>query len=269
VIRWFSRILISCNKFIKELIEDYGNSLELLVWQNRQFIFFVGIVTLLGSLIVNYCRTYEFLNNLELEKLVGLFTFLIPYFIFLHIFPNFFNGKNLLTRLFSLLPYFWVWFELVANYFDVLTIFLEDLTPVFQKQFVALINPWLQMFTNLPGSSLGISNYLIFILFFFGIGRNRSTFQFFIRYHFIQAILFSVLIGFETHLFTMLLKVVSTVPEIWSFFGFLIFFCNSIFLVWSALCVLLGRETNFLFFDEAIQYHTGKKEDENIDPFLR
>jgi hypothetical protein len=47
------------------------------------------------------------------------------------------------------------------------------------------------------------------------------------------------------------------------------FFDNFIFLVWSALCVFLGRETNFSFFNEAIQFYTGRKEDENIDPFGR
>ena len=270
MISWFSRTLISCEKFIKELIEECANSLELLVWKNRQLIFFVGIVILLGSPIVKYYRTHEFLGYIKFEESFGVFIFLISYLIFVYIFPNFFNSNNLLTRFFSLLPYFWVWLELAANYFDVLLIFLEDfISPVFQEQIVALINPWLQMFSNLPGSSLGISNYLIFILFFFGIGRNRDTFRFFIRYHFVQAILFSVVIGFETHLFTILLKLTTNIPEIWSFFGSLIFLGNSIFLVWSALCVFLGRETNFSFFNEAIQFYTGRKEDENIDPFGR
>jgi len=270
MIRGFSRILISCKNFIVGLIEGCANSLELFVWKKRQLIFFVGSVILLGFPIIKYYLTHEFVDLIKLEKSPEVFVFLLSYFIFVYIFPNFFNKKNLLTRLFTLLPYFWVWLELAANYFDVILIFLEDhISPDLQKQIVDLINPWLQMFINLPGSSLGISNYLIFILFFFGVGRNRDTFQFFIRYHFVQAILFSVVIGFETHLFTILLKLTTDTPEIWSFFGSLIFFSNSIFLVCSALYVFFGRETNFPFFNGAIQYHTGRKEDENIDPLDR
>jgi len=270
MINWFNRVLISSKKFIVGLIEECANCLELLVWKNRQLIFLLGIIILVVFPIVKYYLTTEFTDHINVNVVIVGFSSLIFYVLFVYIFPNFFNGKKLLTRLFTLVPYFWVWLELTTNYFDVLFIFLEDhISNSFQEKVTTLLNPLFQTFLNLPGSSLGISNYLIFILFFFGIGRNRDTFQYFVRYHFVQAILFSVILGFETHLFTIVLKLTTNTPEIWSFFGSLIFFMNSIFLVWSALCVFFGHETNFPFFDGAIQYHTGRKEDENVDPLDR
>jgi hypothetical protein len=271
---WFTQNFMGIVGFIRNMLESLSNNVELKIWKNRQKIIFVGICYCIGYPI---CKLVT--GGLEsLKSPSGEMS--LPYIIeivlivFLAFSEFYLRRKNLLsksvsigTRLFTLFAYFWSWVELSLTYFDyVINVYSSIFDPNQLEQIVTFVLPIFQFYMGLPGLKIGIVGYSAFFLFFFGIGRNKDTFQFFTRYHYVQAVLFSALFGFQSHLFNIYVRLNLASSEVINYIGATFYSLGLLILVYSFCSVILGVETNFPFMHDAIQYHTGRKENEGIDP---
>jgi hypothetical protein len=271
---WFTQSLMAIIGFVINILESLSNDIELKIWKNRQKIIFVGISYAIGYPI--YKLVTGGLDSLKSpsDEMSLSYTIGIVLIVFLAFSEFYIRRKNLPsnsvsigTRLFTLFAYLWSWVELSLSYFDyVINVYSSIFDPNQLEQALTFVWPIFEFYMGLPGLKTGLVGYSVFFLFFFGIGRNKDTFQFFTRYHYVQAILFSALFGFQIHLFTIYARLNSASVLTINYLGATLYSLGLLILVFSACSVILGVETNFPFMHDAIQYHTGRKENEGIDP---
>jgi hypothetical protein len=283
-------LLFSARVF-KSSIEKWGNSIELFVYRFRNPIIFISIFYILSffSGLLSFSSISK-MNELfvgvsePVKKVVGvnflttnIFWIFIVILIFeimgqvRKLFANQLKKLEIITpseRLFSLLPYFWLWLEFTNTYFDYVLDFLDGwITPEQKLKVFEFCTNLFSTYGNLPGTSYGLPGYGLFFLFYFGIGRNKEKFSFFIRYHYINGILTSAIFGFITHLFFLWVKH-QPVTEITNFVGSTTYSFFFLIICIGCIASLFGRETKIPFIHQAIFYHTGRKEDDgsiNLD----
>lgn len=287
----FAVPLVFLSNLFKATVEKFANSIELFVYRFRNPIVFISITYLL-SLFFGFLEPtsrqniQDFFNFIfhPLQKIIGVNYFTTnSFWIFVIIIIFEFIGQirklfadrlqrlKIITpseRLFSLLPYFWIWTEITPTYFDYLIDFLEG--SVSPEQKITIVEACARIFavtTHLPGHEFGLPGYGIYWLFYFGIGRNKEKFSFFTRYHFINCILTTGIWGFVSHLFFLWLDL-SPSAAMQNFIGFTIYGCFIGVMLTGIITTILGRETEIPFIHQAIFYHTGRREDDgtiNLD----
>lgn len=276
--------------FFRNFVESIGNKVEYVIWKKRQSLIFVGVCVgiiypLIRSLLIGLeSIKYEtkeikaitnYGTNIRIDEItdiysisVGVIIFLIILEIFIRSIKRFSGTITVGDRIFASFAYLWSWTELTLTYFDYAVKFLSGIIePAEIQKIIELFTPYFEVYTNLPGTKLGIIGYLAFFTFFYGIGRNKSTFKFFIRYHFIQSTLLAALFAFQGHLFFLFIKLDPTQTVFTDFAGTTVYSFTLLILACCFLSVILGLETYLPFMHDAIQYHTGRKEDEGKDPF--
>lgn len=281
-------VLIPCLfilRIFKRILEKGGNIVELLIYRFRNPLIFTAILCFLAPFSgllspSSFLKINELFTNVSepLKQVIGtnflttnifwIFVVILVFEITGQIRKRFANKLKKLEivtpseRLFSLLPYFWLWLEFTNTYFDYVLDFLEGwLTPEQKIQVIEFCTNLFTTYTDLPGTKLGIPGYGLFFLFYFGIGRNKEKFSFFIRYHYVSCILTAGLFSFFSHLFFLWVKHNPT-TEITNFFGSTTYSLLFLIIAFGAISVILGRETNIPFIHQAIFYHTGKREDD-------
>lgn len=275
--------LLILKKF-RVFIEYLSNFIEMGVWKTRDLLTYGGLFLFLGYIIYNSFGAYEFDTSMTeynsdgniILKFKTLITMLgLPGILFFagiilnQVWAQVSYTKEqrrysvtLLDRLFATIPYLWLTVEMSISYFDYCLEFCLDLLPIdkiigpFQ-----IITSILEGYQKIPGVSSGVTGYALFFLFFYGIGRNKTSWKFFIRYHFIQAILFAALFGFQGHLFFLWANH-NPLEELVNFIGVSLYSFILLVASISLISVWIGKETSFPFLHGAIQYHTGRKEDE-------
>ena len=127
------------------------------------------------------------------------------------------------------------------------------------------------MYEDLQAVTFGLFLNASFFFLFYGIGRNRDNFTFFIRYHAMQSVSLSILFGLYQTVFKFVLYLQPQHGLLKSCF----WEADSV-IVWylvmtpMVLSAIIGIESRFPGFDEAILYHIGvrppkKRPPENVD----
>jgi hypothetical protein len=173
------------------------------------------------------------------------------------------NKNHIVTlsqRFFAILPYLLFLVEMTYSFIDSCMLFIQSILPhdFVQVFFASYVWPILLAYSNLPGLKLGIFGWFIFYFDYYYVGRNKEKFSHFVRYHFMQSMLFTSLYSFVTHLYFLWVKR-NPLAEINDFLGFNIY---SFFLFINLICIcsaFIGKETKITFMDEAILYHIGPR----------
>tara|TARA_B110000093_G_scaffold75004_1_gene81568 strand:+ start:87 stop:986 length:900 start_codon:yes stop_codon:yes gene_type:complete len=285
--------LLKLIDLFRVFIESIGNKVECFIWNKRQTLVFFGVfgmiiyplVTMVtGSfkdvtpirifaekLMVEEARTdtsrYLYALSKDTSGKFYLFIIVILFILLLEFCSRtlgyYLKQVTIGDRIFVTIAYLWAWTELTMTYTDYVINWLREFSLINVDQFIVLTGPYFDMYTNLPGTKLGILGLLVFFLFFYGIGRNKDIFKFFIRYHFVQAVLFSALFSVQGHLFFLLIKLDTGLYTNFSnFLGTTFYLFDLVILVCCSFSAIIGIETYFPFMHDAIQYHSGRKEDE-------
>ncbi len=247
---------------------------------SKVFIYFTSI-RLQDLTFVNFKQEFEALifnkPNFSVdqnEPSILIFAALIVFFVFeLYLQAQAFfklkkNSVTISQRLFAIFPYLLFIVEMTYSLIDSCMLFIEAVIPkdIVQHFFSSYIFPILFLYSSLPGLKMGIFGWFIFYFDYYYVGRNKEKFSHFVRYHFVQSMLFSSLYSFVCHFYFLWIKR-NPLAEINDFIGFNIF---SFFLLISIICILsalIGKETKITFMDEAIQYHIGLRKN-NTDSSL-
>ena len=114
------------------------------------------------------------------------------------------------------------------------------------------------MYEDLQTLTFGLFLNASFFFLFYGIGRNRDHFTFFIRYHAMQSVCLSILFGLYQTAFKFVLYLQ---PQhgllkscFWEADSLIVWYLIMTPMVLSAI---IGIESRFPGFDEAILYHVG------------
>ena len=248
---------------ISILIEYTSNFLEAFVWSVRNKLVFLGVLILAFP----FWSQIIYLNDPKGAGFIVI-TF-ISVDMSITLLNRFYKNKRRIVpfreRFFSLIPYIWIFIETTINYFDWALYFLANVmnTTFGLTNFYPVLENFIIQYTTLPGGQY--LQLVFFFLFYYGIGRNKSLFTFFVRYNYVQAVLFTGISTFLCHIFMLWAKV-HTVPieigvvavTIYSFSTALFGFCM--------LSTLFGRESKIPFLHQNILYHTGIKEDDRHNP---
>ena len=130
------------------------------------------------------------------------------------------------------------------------------------------------MYEDLQSLTFGLFLTGSFFFLFYGIGRNRDNFTFFIRYHAVQSVSVSILLGLYNTFFKFILYLQPEHGLLKSCFweaDTAIVCC--LIITPMVLSAIIGIESRFPGLDEAILYHVGvrppkKRPPENIDENL-
>jgi hypothetical protein len=262
-----SIILGSLTDFFRKVFEGVGTNLEKKIWMNRKvFIFLAVSMVILYPSSTIILPVLNRLDNIVILKgiMVLLFYGVIERLIFYRRDKNF---VALGARLFASFGYFWIMIEMTINYSNCLLTFLSRFWDKAQSiQIIETLEPFLRMYTTLPGTKYGLIAYITFFTFYYGIGRNKSTFRFFIRYHYIQSLLLGALIGFQAHIFRLVMKLNPGALVLGNFVGTTFYSFAFLAILWCLITVIAGKETYLPLMHNSIQYHTGRKEDEGKKP---
>ena len=287
-------VLIPCLFFariFKRSVEKWGNSIELFVYRFRNPIIFLSIFYFLSpfsgllssSSILRMNEAFTTILS-PAQKIVGtnflttnIFWIFVVILIFEIVgqirkrFATQLKKLEIVTpseRLFSLLPYFWLWLEFTNTYFDYVLDFLDGwLTPDQKIKVFEFCTNLFSIYGSLPGTQYGIPGYGLFFLFYFGIGRNKEKFSFFIRYHYVNCILTGAIFSFFSHLFFLWVKH-QPVTEMTNFGGSTTYAFLFLTIFAGTIAVIFGRETNIPFIHQAVFYHKGRRDDDgsvNLD----
>jgi hypothetical protein len=281
---------------IRVFIEYLANWVELGVWRVRDPLIF----TLLAILIIPLLKSgltalnaikfkeidtangvNEILNNSQSNSINSLYTIICALILGVILFEiglQYINYRTrqkkkkgivtIIERGFTLISYAWATLEMTSMYssmyptYDPPVEFFKRVFPNMSGQQIgALIKPIIITVSSITSSQGGLVGLGIFLLFFYGVGRNKTKFKFFIRYHYIQAILLYAMFGFQFHIYALFTER-SAATSLMEFIGITLYSVNLSILILGISATILGRETNFPFIHDAIQYHTGRKEDE-------
>jgi len=122
---------------------------------------------------------------------------------------------------------------------------------------------FIEQYTNLPrGQFLQVG---LFVLFYYGIGRNKLVFPFFGRYNYIQVVLFTGISTFICHIFMIWAKIHTLFVET-GIVALLIYSLTILVFGFCILSTIFARESNISFLHEAILFHTCLKEDDGRNP---
>jgi len=240
-------------------IEYLANHVETSVWVLRNKIIFL-------ALLILFIPFTAVIINIEGAGQV-LITFVVVDMALTLI--NLYRPKNriipLRERLFSILPYVWVFVETTLNYFEWSMFYIEDVLHQSlgsNEPYLAFVN-FIEQYTNLPGGPFLQVGF--FFLFYYGIGRNKLVFPFFVRYNYTQAVLFTGFSTFICHIFMVWAKI-HTVAEETSIVAVVIYSCTIVIFGFCILSTIFARESKIPFIHDAILYHTGLREDDGTNP---
>lgn len=278
-------------RVFKSTVEKWGNGIELFIYRFRNLIVFLAILYFLspfsnlisGSTISEINDVFNNVSqpaqaiigkNFLTTNIFWIFVVILIFEVMGQIRKRFADKLKKLEivtpseRLFSILPYFWLWIEFTSTYFDYVLDFLDGWLTMEQKGKVfEFCTHLFSTYGSLPGTQYGIPGYGLFFLFYFGIGRNKEKFSFFIRYHYINCILTGAIFSFFSHLFFLWIKH-QPESDLTNFGGSTTYSFLFITLLVGVVSVILGRETKIPFIHQAIFYHTGRREDDgapNLD----
>jgi len=260
IIEYFLNLIRRVVRKIVTFIEYVANYLETSVWLVRNKIVFLSLLIL----IIPFCA--------QIVNIKGAGQILVTFVvvdIFLTLVTTLYTPKNriipLRERLFSIVPYIWVFIETTINYFDWSMFFIEDvLRESFGQNdiYVSFVN-FIEQYTNLPGGQFLQAG--LFFLFYYGIGRNKLVFPFFVRYNYVQAVLFTGISTFICHIFMIWAKTHTLFVET-SIVAVLIYSLTILVFGFCILSTIFARESNIPFLHEAILFHTGLREDDGRNP---
>lgn len=241
-------------------IEYVGNHIEAFIWSVRNKIIFLALIIL----IIPFSA--QIINSEGAGRV--LVTFVVVDII-LTLVTKFYKPKNriipLRERVFSIIPYVWVFIETTINYFDWSVYFLDEVmrTSFGQNDFYTPLISFVEKYTSLPGGQF--IQVGLFFLFYYGVGRNKLVFPFFVRYNYTQAILFTGISTFVCHIFMLWAKT-HTVPSEVGVVAVLIYSLTALIYGFCIISTLFARESNIPFLHQAIMYHTGLRDDDGRNP---
>lgn len=276
-------------KEIRLVFEKLGNLVELAIFRSRNLLIFAGIAICIvpffslvrSSSINNLNQIYSqvctplqafFGSNFLTTNVATIGIVVVLWEIISRLRKKFtFQLENTppSERVFALVPYFWLWLEFTGTYFDFIWQAMEDWATIDQQmQFYDNFTAIFSVYNSLPGSQWALPGYAIFFLFYFGIGRNKETFSFFVRYHFVNSILVGALLSYISHLFFLFMRHQNS-PDLANFLGSGIYGIALIAIFIGCVSSILGREAKIPFVHPAVSFHVGRKEDRgssgNID----
>lgn len=174
---------------------------------------------------------------------------------------------KLTERLFVLLPYIWFGLDISFSMIDYCLQFYAQFTSELDAKnfFIDILAPIYRICKQLPGYDQGLLNVLSFSFCFQFVGRSlngkNKRFKSFVRYHYINSILIINVHGLFHHLFTLWLKY-SNDQEVNDFFGITIYSFFILSFLVNAILALLGTNSKFPFFHEAVLWHSGSDNEE-------
>ena len=156
------------------LIEYVSNFLEAFVWSVRNKLVFLGLLII----VLPFCS--------QIISIDGAGSILITFLIVdivVTLLNKFFQPKKRIIpfteRLFSVIPYIWIFIETTINYFDWALYFLANVlnTTLGLTNFYPILENFIIQYTTLPGGQY--LQLVLFFLFYYGVGRNKNVFSFF------------------------------------------------------------------------------------------
>jgi hypothetical protein len=131
--------------------------------------------------------------------------------------------------------------------------------------FINLIFPGLYAFQSVALG--GLANLFSFYFEFYYVGRNKKGFSYFIRYHFVFAMLMTQAFNFLCLMFRIFKGYnQDNFPGLVQIFGSTLFIVFLILIFFSVFKTLQGEQPILPFFDLSVQYHIGirEREDESV-----
>ena len=174
-------------------------------------------------------------------------------------------------RIFALFPYVLMFFTLISSLtkeailiFDLDSPGVDNLMSII---FIKLIYPGLHGFQSIIGRGTGLENLFSFYFEFYYVGRNKQGFSYFIRYHYVFAMLMTQAFTFICSMFrTFKGYNIDNFPSLVEIFGVTLFICFFILICFAVIKTFQGKQPILPFFDLSVQYQIGirEKEDESL-----
>lgn len=263
LIKFVNYLLDMARRMVRKgvvFVEYIANFFEAFVWSVRNKIVFLALIAL----------SIPFFSQIIKIEGVGLIiiTFVVVDII-VTLINNFYKPNKriipLAERVFSLIPYIWIFIETTINYFDWGVYVLSDMlnTTFGVNNFYPVLVDFIERYTSIPGGQFIQTG--LFFLFYYGIGRNKTIFPFFVRYNYVQAVLFVGISTFICHIFMLWAKIHSVPTEI-GIVAVMIYSLSTLLFGFCMVSVILGRESKIPFLHQNILFHTGLREDDGRNP---
>jgi hypothetical protein len=257
-LNWYQALYAKMEALIAELVEVVG-------WQYRgRFLFaliFV-IICFVAYQIISVVLPYLNNGKEELTNKAYTFIFSIILFIIIEIYIYLKNlFPNIITpgiRIFAALAYVPLLMQLTSNYYEYAIIFYKGIFNAAQYSiFEKYLESILQFYADIPfRDNLDQASFYIYYL---GIGRNRDTFTYFVRYSYVQEITYRILVSFISFVFSLCVQTNLFSDEIRIYVGLFIYSFSAFVLFSSAIYCFLGTQPKIPVIHTAIEYHVGKK----------
>lgn len=170
---------------------------------------------------------------------------------------------QIFERIFVVLNYLILWLGVCSNKPKLTERFLHRLFPKFYKYFFdGIFLPWLRGLHKVKGFRYGVANYICLYFSYSKIVRNNKVIPYFIRYHFMNAQLSSVIFEFCNHLSIFLLKYYKYIDFMnYRHYKLMLryysYWTCSIWIFYCILSALIGLLSPLKFIDSAIFWQVG------------
>ena len=295
-INWVSDAILVIVKKVKIFLEYISNNVEWLVFTLRQWLVVLFLGWCSKTAFDGFCKFFVYqyksskeeaiiVQNLEAEfggNIVILELRFILFLIISQVVIQIYNVRqkaknkplspNIFLRFFALIPYIWIWCEMTLVYTGTnipILDFVEGLfipTPDTITPDTITNIPLLIWYIDTIAKGGTFAGFTIFVIFYYGIGRNRESFPYFMRYHYVQCVLFSVVFCFESHVFFLMCDIIHD-EFIITLIANVAYSLMLIAIGYGVGAVFLGYETYIPFIHEAIEMHVGLKKNDNKKQF--
>ncbi len=245
---------------IKDFLLKIGQEVQ----EQKDYILFLTLLTIYFPLFVTYRISFlilflvgivDFFYTRLKKKLKQKEKYSVPIF----------------ERIFALFPYVLMFFTLMSNLTNE-AIFLfnfdsEELNKLTSIVFIKLIFPGLQAFHSIIGRGTGLESLFSFYFEFYYVGRNKLGFSYFIRYHYVFAMLMTQLFSFVCSIFRNFKGYnANNFPGLVESFGVTLFICFFMLICFGVINTIQGKQPILPFFDLSVQYQIGirEREDESL-----
>jgi hypothetical protein len=300
-INWVSDAILVIVKKVKIFLEYISNNVEWLVFTLRQWLVVLFLGWFSKNAFDSFCKFFVYQYNGSKEEAIivqnlqtqfggkfeaggfsytNIVIFELRFILFLiisQVVIQIYNVRqkaknkplspNIFLRFFALIPYIWIWCEMTLVYTDTNIPILDFVEGLFISIPDTITNiPLLIWYIDTIAKGGTYAGFTIFVLFYYGIGRNRESFPYFMRYHYVQCVLFSIVFCFESHVFFLMCDIIHD-EFIITLIANVAYSLMLIAIGYGVGAVFLGYETYIPFIHEAIEMHVGLKKNDNKKQF--
>ena len=247
--------------FLKQCVERLSMLVEMVVWYGRNTIM-RSFVLILFTPLALYCLAC-ILRDLDKGKsgLAVIAGVVILTELSVRLF-NRFNRESskrplasILDRMMAIVTYIYSSIEVGAVLCNRLVEFIQ--------YYPGYCDPYLQtvqLYAMIPFQSTGLPPIVIFLVLFFGVGRNHTIFPFIVRYHVVQALLTQALFYFNSHLFTLFTERRPTPDEFSTQVALIMYAFMMTTYAIMAVTAVLGIQSRLPFMHDAVIYHVDRQD---------